>query len=508
MSEYLRLKLLPLTAFTVGMGVMAIEITASRLLAPYFGASLFVWTSLIVTVLLAMSLGYWLGGLLAEREQSLRTLGGLLSGASILLLLGVLVVGDLSKALTGMFVALTNASATLFLGSLSVSTIIFALPVFLLAAAGPIILKEWSKSGEDVGRVAGRYFAVSTIGSAIGTVAPTLLLVPTLGSKRTIEVFALIFFILGAFLVTRKDRRALIGAALTGLLLSFAASPAELPGTLVQIESPYQFIRVSNDKRARYLQFNEGSGIQSIYYTSDARLDRQLYYDYAGLLPLLRNQEQTEHKALIIGFAGGTAARAYSMYLANDRTVKITGVEVDPVVIEVTKKYFAIDEIGADIKIMDGRMFLATHSARYDSILVDAYSTQYYIPAHMATVEFYGLAKTRLNAGGILAMNVNAVDAKSRLLRTLVNSVASNFRFVTVLPVPDAYNWLVFASDEPLDLSAVAAKLPEKDLKLYALKNAFSVEYQPNEEFFTDDRAPIEMLTESMILAEAAKRVR
>jgi MFS family permease len=502
--------LLVVSAFTVGMGVMAVEITASRLLAPYFGASLFVWTSLIVTVLLAMSFGYWVGGAAAERGKGIPTLGFLLCGASFVLLAGIFIIGDLSKALTGVFMAWTNASATLFLASLAASFLVFALPVFLLAAASPVILKEWTRTGGDVGRVAGRYFAVSTIGSVVGTIAPTLVLVPAVGAKATVEIFAVIFLLLGASLLAWKERKFLAVIAMPLMTVSYLTAPAAPADIIDERESPYQLIRVTAPSRAsspggeddgtRHLLFNEGAGIQSIY-RPDARRIQRFYFDYAGVIPLIRPYEPETHHALIIGFAGGSAARAYSNYLPDGRRARITGVEVDPAVVAVAREHFNIDEIGAEVIVMDGRMFLQTTPDRYDTILVDAYSSQVYIPPHMATTEFYRLAKSRLKPGGVVVMNINAPTDESRLLKALINSAAPHFRHMTVVPTPASWNRLVFASDEPIDMAAVAAKIPQMDDDIIAaLARNYAVSYRPDEEVFTDDRAPIEMLTDTMVL--------
>ncbi len=497
--------ILALSAFVVGMGVMAIEITASRLLAPHFGASLFVWTSLIVTVLLAMSAGYWAGGIVAAKSAGMKALGVILCAAAAMLMGGMLIVRDLAGALSGIFLAWTDASATLFAGSLLVSFVVFALPVFLLAAAGPIILKEWSKLGGDVGRTAGRYFAVSTFGSVIGTLAPTLVLVPSIGAKNTVAFFAAVFLALGAVLLGRKEKRLFallavpaLGMSLLGLL------PSRQLDIIAQRESPYQLIRVRQDGAARQLIFNEGAGVQSVY---DPTVRRSGYYfDFGAVLPLLRPYDPSTHKAAIIGLAGGSVARAYFNYLGAEARPRITGVEIDPEVIDIGRQYFGLDELGLDIVNQDGRVFLATTDEFFDVIVVDAYSTQLYIPPHMSTREFYALAKGRLKPGGILMMNINAAGESSRLLRALTNSAAASFGRVTIMPA-GAWNYLVFASDEPLDLAGAAALVPDEDFDIkLSMTSAFEAQYDPSGEVFTDDRAPVEMLTDSMILAEVFKK--
>ncbi|HTK04666.1 MAG TPA: fused MFS/spermidine synthase [Candidatus Eisenbacteria bacterium] len=486
--------------FVIGIGVMAIEITASRLLAPYFGASMFVWTSLIVTVLVALSVGYFFGGRFASRGAGLEIVGFLSCGAAALLVFGMLVIPSFSTAVSGLLVGLSTASIALFLGSLVVTMIVFACPVFLMAMSGPILLKAWSAHG-DVGAISGRYFAISTIGSVIGTVAPTLVLVPTIGARGTIYAISGMFLLLGLILAVKWRKLALT------MTLALALVPLALPhvpkDVVMERESPYQLIRVAQDGDRRYLIFNEGSGIQSVYVPGHERTG--FYYDYLGLLPLMHPKATGEtHRGLIIGLAGGTAAVRYPSMVSDAARIELTGVEVDPAVIDTARRWFALDETGVRVVNADGRVYLQTTRENYDSILVDAYSTQLYIPPHLATKEFYTLAKTRLAAGGVLAMNVNAPSDESRLLRALTATAASVFGHVIVVPVSGSWNHLVLASDEPFDIEAAARRVPEDygDIRESLLASSV-VPHDPAAEVFTDDRAPVEFLTDSMIVAQA-----
>ena len=287
--------------FVIGIGVMAIEITASRLLAPYFGASMFVWTSLIVTVLVALSAGYFFGGQAAGKNIGIEAVGFLSCGAAVLLVVGMLIIPSFSSAISGILIGLSSASIALFLGSLAVTMIVFAAPVFLLAMSGPILLKAWSALG-DVGTISGRYFAVSTIGSVIGTVAPTLVLVPTFGARKTVLIVAAMFIVLGIAL-SRNWRKHFAAVGISLALLPMGM-PSRIPNDVImERESPYQLIRVSEQGDRRFLIFNEGSGIQSVY--SPARPRTGFYYDYMGIVPLIRPREDgAPHRALIIGLAG------------------------------------------------------------------------------------------------------------------------------------------------------------------------------------------------------------
>ncbi|MEY4744621.1 MAG: hypothetical protein RL272_566 [Candidatus Parcubacteria bacterium] len=492
--------------FVIGIGVMAVEITASRLLAPYFGASMFVWTSLIVTVLVALAAGYHLGGKMASKGAGVEMVGFLSCGAAACLVVGMMIIPSFSSAISGMLAGLSSASITLFLGSLAVTAIVFALPVFLLAMSGPILLKEWSALG-DVGAIAGRYFAVSTVGSVVGTVAPTLFLVPAIGARGTMFATAAMFLALGVALSRRW--RGLFASFVIATAILPQAMPSRVPADVVmERESPYQLIRVAEEGGRRFLIFNEGSGIQSVYSPGPERTG--FYYDYMGIVPLMRPRTAgAPHHALIVGLAGGTIAQRYSSLLGTDAGIELTGVEVDPAVIDTARKYFGLDETGVHVVNEDGRTFIRSTRDTYDAIIVDAYSTQLYIPPHLATREFFSSAKEKLSAGGVFAMNVNAPDDGSRLLKALTNTAASAFAHVVVVQVKDSWNHIVMASDSPIDAAGTAWRVPPgyEDIR-DALTASRAVAYDPRAEIFTDDRAPVEFLTDSMVVAQALGRTR
>lgn len=486
---------LGIAAFVIGAGVMAVELTASRLLAPYFGASMYVWTSLIVTVLLALSVGYYVGGKVSERNFGMEGVGFLSLMAATLLVLGMLVIPRFSTALSGLLAGASSATIVLFVGSLIVTLVVFALPVFMMAMAAPIIVKEWSKLG-DVGAVAGRYFSISTAGSVLGTVAPTLLLVPWIGARATMYAVSFCFLAL-AFLLLAARRQLVLFVAAAIAIIALALPYTPPVGVVLERESPYQLIRVTqNDDGSRYLIFNEGSGVQSVYVPQDGKTG--LYFDFAGALPLLV-PESRRHHALIVGLAGGSVASRYRSFVPG-RDIAVTGIEVDPAVIDAAREWFDLDRADVNVINEDGRTFFRHTPDMYDVIVVDAYSTQLYIPPHLATAEFFALTKTRLNPNGVLAMNVNASNEDSRLLKALANTVASQFKHVAIVPTNLSWNHLLVASDEPLRLTEAAAQIPlDYDNVAIALRGGYPVHFQPEEEYFTDDCAPIEHLTDAMI---------
>ena len=507
MSSKRRVLLLGTMAFFVGMGVMAIEITASRILAPHFGASLFVWTSLIVTVLLALSAGYWIGGIVAEKRGNMQTLGILLAASSGFLLIGLWMVKSFALSLSSIIFGWSNASLALFLGSLATSFFAFAIPVFMLAVASPIIVKLWTEIDGHVGRVTGRYFAISTIGSVVGTIAPTLILVPMLGAFMTLVVVSASLFVVSV--ITLSGRERIIALVVVGVLLGVTANIQQdrEQNIVYEKESPYQLIRVIDySAEQRAITFNEGLGIQSVSIPASGRTG--YYYDHFAAVPFLHGDRAEKHSVVILGLAGGTAARQYTSQLSESADISMTGVEVDKEVIVAAERYMDLGEIDIDIVIMDARMYLRQTEKKFDTIILDAFSVQLYIPSHLVTKEFFSLAHESLQEGGILVMNVNASERTSPLLEGITNSVATAFSHVYVIKVKDGFwNYLVLASEKELDLDAAASELSADfwDIANIWRTKSETVVYDKNKFAFTDDKAPVEFMTENMILTSMLK---
>lgn len=498
---------LGVAAFVVGASVMAIEMTASRVLAPHFGASFFVWTALIVTVLLSMSIGYWLGGKVASKGAgNEQILGLLLSSSAALLLVSLWGSHSLESSTPVLFELLGGASSALFTGALFASFLFFSLPVFVLAMSGPVILKMWTQNGAEVGSAAGRYFAISTTGSVIGTLMPSLVLVPNLGVRITLVSVAVALAALGIPMLKGKFRLAASGIVVMTLLVVLSQDVNYGPHTVHAKESPYQLIRVEQHGTKRYLVFNEGSGTQSVYFPERERTG--MYFDHvAGIPPLV--PEGNELRTAVLGLAGGSIIRQYLQTFPEDITPDITGVEVDASVIDIAKRYFGVSDLPIGIVNEDGRTFLAAReNQKYDVIFSDAYSTQMYIPSHMVSAEFFDLAKRRLKPEGVFSINVNAPERDSELLQNISNTIASVFPHVYVSKAGDTWNWLVTASRQDLDYEKAAASLPNGYSHVSAgLRTVEKVQYDPTVPVLTDDWAPIEFMTDKMVISDAIKQM-
>ena len=216
-------RFLLIIAFVSGFSIMAMEISASRLLAPYFGTSLFVWTNIIGIVLIALSCGYYFGGKLADRVPQLNILLRLILAAGILFLIIPWIIKPLTSFVDISTLIEQPASIAIFISSLVVTAICFSLPLLLLGMVSPFIIKLYSASQEShIGELAGRVFAVSTIGSILGTFLPTLYFIPVLGTRATINIFAIILILVGAFSFKNNKSRLAVLIPLPLAIISFS----------------------------------------------------------------------------------------------------------------------------------------------------------------------------------------------------------------------------------------------------------------------------------------------
>ena len=250
--------------FAGGAASLGSEIAAARLLAPYFGASTIIWANTIAVVLVALSIGYWFGGRVADRYPTERALRLAVLGACVLLAAVPLAAGPFFDIVVGAFDTL-NAGA--FLGSLGGVLVLIALPLLLLGTVAPWAVRLAVHSVAEAGQVSGRLYAISTLGSLTGVFLSALLLVPELGTQRTFIVFAAVLALVAA-LVHVPRTALLVPAALFGLLLipPGATRPAEA-GTVVleETESQYQYVRVVQEGERRKLELNEGQAEHSVY---------------------------------------------------------------------------------------------------------------------------------------------------------------------------------------------------------------------------------------------------
>ncbi len=482
---------LGLLVFTAGAGTLSTEIAASRLLAPYFGSSTIVWANIIGLILVYLSLGYWLGGKVADRRPDPRLLGSIVIAAALFIAVLPFVARPvLDAAVRG----LDAVSVGAVVGSFFAALALFAVPVTLLGAVSPFAIRLALDDVGEAGTVAGRLYALSTVGSIVGTFTSALVLIPLIGTQRTMLLSAALLVLAGALVLGARWQLLTVGVA--ALLFVPAGTIKASSGLIYETESAYQYIQVlQKPNGSRLLKLNEGVAVHSEWYPHSVLTGGE--WDMFLVVPPLLGRPA--ENMLIIGNAGGTTARAYGKLYPD---VRIDGVEIDPKVTETGRRYLGLgDNPKLHVITADGRTYLAGTDERYDLILVDAYR-QPYIPFYLATKEFFRLARDHLTPGGVLAINVAAVPGDDQLGDALGTTMLAEFPAVWRWH-PLRFNELMVAVNGPTTESTLRRRVGEVPLAARSLVPLFRSGLEPvraRGEALTDDRAPVEWLTDSMIV--------
>lgn len=484
----------------VGASALGIEIAAARLLAPYFGTSTIIWANTIATVLLALSIGYWIGGRIADRDPTLRGLCRLVLIAGLLLAAVPFIAHPfLSVAID----ALDSIAAGAFVGSLLAVLALAAIPLVLLGAIAPYAVRLSVTSVAESGRVTGRLYAISTIGSLVGVFLAALLLIPFFGTQLTFLAFALILVLVAA---TGLSRRALIAPLAVVLLMAVptgsikAASPGRT--VLEEQETDYGFARIVQTSTGdRWLELNEGVAIHSLLLANRSPLTGG-YWDEQLVLPFTRSGRSAGSSApssvAILGNAGGTMARSYGILLPQ---TQVTGVEIDGRLTELGERWLDLrPRPSLTLKTSDARLFLRTTNKRFDAITVDAYR-QPYVPFHLATKQFFELVRDHLNPGGVVIINVGHPSNDNALEKALTATVASVFGPVLRDPAEPENTQLIAGRGIPLASRLKAADGMPAILRATAAAAAERIEPGlRGGSLWTDDKAPVEWTIDGSII--------
>jgi spermidine synthase len=491
---------LPLLVFVVGASSLGAEIAAVRLLAPYFGASTIVWANTIGVVLVALSIGYWLGGRLADRHPTRRALGVVTLAAAALLALVPFVARPLLDVAVS---ALDQISAGAFVGSLVGVLGLVAVPVLLLGTVSPWALRLALVRVEDAGRVAGRLYAVSTAGSLAGTLLSALLLIPLVGTRRTFLIFALSLALVAVPALWPRRRYALVPAGIA-LLIALPVGTLKAQTTNGRVvderETEYQYARViERDDGSRVLELNEGQAIHSLW-----RRDTVLTGDYwdAFLVDPLAALGRPPRSMAILGNAAGTTARAYAHYWPQTR---IDAVEIDRELSELGRRWFGMRNPRMEVHHADARPWLRQSGERFDVIQLDAYR-QPYIPFYLTTREFFEEVRDHLTAGGVVAVNLGHPEGQDKLEKAMSATMGDVFATVRRDPV-EPTNTILLASDGPIEPGRMERALPGRDADLVALGRDAAVRIAMplrGGPVWTDDLAPVEWLVDGSIVSYAA----
>jgi spermidine synthase len=480
--------------FVAGAATMSTEMSASRLLAPFFGASILIWANIIGLILIYLCAGYFLGGRLADRHPRLPYLARLMLIASA----AIAVTPFLTRPLLDRAVtAFADASVGAFLGSFFASMLIFSVPITLLGMASPFAVRLGVTRVEEAGEVAGRMYALSTAGSILGTFLPVVVLIPSIGTRRTMLATAALLALVAVPALGRRYLLAPIAIGALALLPPGLIKPGQ--GVIFEAESPYQFIQVvQQSDGTRILHLNEGWADHSVWRRNQVLTGG--YWDQFLLAPALHGG--SFRSLALIGYAGGTVGRAYGSFWP---AVDIQGIELDPEVTSVGRRYFGLaDNPRVSVASADGRTFLEQHTTRYDAIFLDAFR-QPYIPFYLTTQQFWSLAISRLHPGGIVMANIGRVPGDNRLPDAIAGTMATRFASVYLWPV-GRFNVIVAGFTRPVSPAQLRARLSDLPPALATARDHATAlrAVAPSSDPLTDDRAPVEWLTDQMIVQYAA----
>lgn len=487
-----------LTEFFAGMSVMAVELGASRLLAPYFSSSQIVWTIIIGTIMIAMALGNIYGGKSADKSPNPDKLYGRILIAAVWIAL-IPVAGKYIVLGISALLIFTVNNNFLIIAAFCACMVIFVFPLFLLGTVTPSLAKYSVSSLDDSGRTVGTLGAFNTIGSIIGTFVPTFVTIPAVGTSITFLIFAGILIVLSViyFVSSRVGYKKII---ISGVIFvsccvfghgdSFAFWQKDLT---YEGESIYNYLQVSEDDKQVSLSTNVLFGVQSVYMKDDTLTG--LYYDYAMAAPLMvpdKNPDSME--VLILGMGTGTYATQCRKYFGD---MNIEGVEIDEKITKLSRKYFALpDDI--NVTTYDGRAFLNASDRKYDVIMVDAYQ-DITIPFQMSSVEFFRLVKSHLNENGVMVVNMNMRgNDDGDINQYLADTISSVFGNVYTVEVDNSTNRELFASDNNDMMSVLndnISGINDADLRFMMNKvRDNSIAYNAGKLIMTDDNAPVELL--------------
>jgi len=501
--------LLPLV-FVSGMASLGVEFGASRLLAPYFGTSLYVWGVLIGLILIYLSAGYVIGGRLADRFPRDDYLFQITAWAGLWIGLIPLVSYPILLASQQGF---KDLSVGLVAGTLLAVVLLFAVPVILLGCVSPFAIRLLLKNVETGGNTAGRVYALSTAGSILGTFLPVFWFIPTYGTRPTLEGFGLALVLISiAGLWPRRKAFALFALAviLAWIFLPSGIKPPQVGKLLYEKESAYHYIQVVQVGTKTELILNEGQAVHSIY--DSQSLVTGGPWDYFLIADSFRPAQTTEpapKDVAILGLAGGTAARQYTAAFGSG--VDITGVEIDPEILNVAKKYFHLDEPNVHPVVDDARYWLDTHAGQYDVVMVDAYR-QPYIPFHLTTREFFSEVRGHLRPGGVAVVNAGRTASDYRLVDAIASTMAAVYPSVFLVDVPEFANTLVYGSTQPTTLADVEHNLGliseplAKDVASSAIGEGNLRVSEYHSQVYTDDLAPVERLIDEIIFGYVSGR--
>jgi predicted membrane-bound spermidine synthase len=497
------------TVFVSGMTTLASELAAGRLIGNVFGTSNIVWASIIGLILIYLTVGYFIGGKWADANPTPGAMYRVLAWGAFTLGLVPFIAGPvLRSAATAFEVLQVGILGASFIAVL----ILFSVPITLLGTISPFAIRLSVDDTAHAGEISGRIYATSTLGSFIGTFLPTLVFIPAIGTTKTFLLFSLVLlFVALAGLGMYSSRAAMFKLLWMPVVLALVAmiwSNQELKrntGQIFETESAYNYIQVAQINGYTILRLNEGQGVHSIYKPDTLQYNGPWDQFLVGPYFYANRKPSDIKRIAIVGLAAGTAARQMTAVYGN---VPIDGFELDPKIVEVGKKYFAMNMPNLNVHIGDGRLGLEQSPYKYDIIAVDAYRPPY-IPAHMTTQEFFEIVKSHLTEDGVLVINSASVPGDRRLINGLATTMNTVFPSIYTVDIPGSLNTMIFATKQKtqpenfaINFLALSQDPSVHPLLIASMQTAFASLKSDYEKttVYTDDHAPIEWIVNDMVI--------
>ncbi len=497
------------TVFISGMTTLAAELAAGRLIGNVFGTSNIVWASIIGLILIYLTLGYFIGGKWADTNPTAGAMYRVLAWGSFTLGLVPYIAGPVLKAAA-------TAFDTLQIGILGASfvavLVLFIVPITLLGTISPYAIRLTVDDTAHAGQTSGQIYAISTLGSFIGTFLPTLITIPAFGTKNTFLIFSMTLLIVALIGLARFVKKGqwikYLWMPIILIALAFLTANLSLKGNaslIYETESAYNYIEVDKVNGYTILRLNEGQGQHSIYNPNTLQYNGP--WDQFLVSPYFYPDRRPSDikRVAIVGLAAGTTARQMTAVYGN---IPIDGYELDPKIVEVGQKYFDMNMPNLNIIIGDGRLNLEQSEYKYDIIAVDAYRPPY-IPPHMTTQEFFQIAASHLTDDGVLTINSASVPGDRRLINGLATTMATIFPSIYTVDIPGSLNTMIFATKQKtipenfaVNLLALMQDKSVHPLLISTMQVTFSnlkTGFEPST-VFTDDHAPIEWIVNDMVL--------
>lgn len=521
-----------ITEFFSGMSVMAVELGASRLLAPYFSSSQIVWTIIIGTIMIAMALGNVIGGKIADKRKNPNHLYFLLAVAAIWIAL-IPFVGKFVIAGVSVLFALFITKGYLIWAAFASCFLVFVFPLLLLGMVTPTLCKYAMNNLADSGKTVGKMNALNTIGSILGTFLPTFVTIPSVGTALTFIIFALILFAIAVtyFISIMVDKHkaiktSLIIVLLFTFMLTITGTKSNFAfwatNTVYEGESIYNYLRVTEDnyygEDVISLSTNVIFGVQSqkpkdkeqVFIHQDVYSDT--YYEYAlASAKMAKLDEKEKPQVLVLGLGTGTFPSQCARLYPN---AEIEGVEIDSKIVDLAREYFYLPE-SVKVSVNDGRAYIAATEKKYDLIMVDAYQ-DITIPFQMSTIEFFTIVKEHLTEDGVMIVNYCMYDESEKSINEyLTQTINKVFGFSYIYSAyNETGNHLLYTSNDVnffedfktkiRDPQKITAEFNDESFQIRSrMANLFRKFVDPvtgaqrftkAELVLTDDKAPVELL--------------